>query len=107
MPGALANLKHEWQAFKNDDPGERFQNHRKRMKRRSRAHSIAALIAGIVLLAVGLVLCFIPGPGIPLLVFGLALVATHWRWLAEKLDAAEPRLRARGRRLKQRLKRST
>ena len=105
MAHVLAELKDEWRAFKHDEPGDRFTNHHDRMKRASLAFRFAATLAGILLLAAGFVLLFIPGPGTPLLVFGLGLLSAHWRWFAEKLDKAEPRARAWYQRQKQRLKR--
>jgi len=55
----------------------------------------------IVLVAAGVVLCFIPGPGIPLIVIGAGLLADESRALARALDGLEVRARkviARGRR---------
>jgi len=91
--GALADVKHEWQCFRHDGPGERFTNHRERMQHRSRAHSVLAVALGILLLVGGVILLFMPGPGLLLLVFGLALIASHSRRLANLLDRAEPALR--------------
>lgn len=100
MGHAVAEMKKEWKQFKHDHPGERFQHHRERMSKKPRAHAIASLAIGIVLLAAGLVLCFIPGPGTPLIVFGLGLIGAHWLWLAKKLDGGEVKIRRWGRHLK-------
>jgi ferric-dicitrate binding protein FerR (iron transport regulator) len=97
MPAALAEVKAEWRQFRDDKPGERFCNHRKRMQRKSRKHAAVALALGVLLLAGGVALLFIPGPGLPLIVFGLALVASHSNRLSNLLDRTEPRVRARGR----------
>jgi hypothetical protein len=105
MAHVLAELKEEWRAFKRDEPGDRFANHHDRMKRGSMAFRIVTTLAGIFLLLAGIVLLFIPGPGTPLLVFGVGALSAHWRWFAEKLDKAEPRLRAWYQRMNQRLKR--
>ncbi|HEY5928469.1 MAG TPA: PGPGW domain-containing protein [Kofleriaceae bacterium] len=96
--GALAELKHEWHHFRVDSPGTRFENHRARMKKKSRSHHFIFLGLGIVLLIVGIVLLFMPGPGLPLIVFGLALVASHSHRLTKLLDRAEPPLRKAGHR---------
>ena len=96
MAGKLALVKAEWHRFKNDPPGERFENHRERIKDRSRWHSAIALAAGILLIVSGVVFCFIPGPGLPQIVFGLGLVASHSRPLSNVLDRAEPVLRGFG-----------
>jgi uncharacterized membrane protein YbaN (DUF454 family) len=98
MGSAVAELKHEWRAFKHDRPGERFRNHRTRMQKKSRGHSIVAGALGVLLLAAGVVFLFIPGPGLPLIVFGLALVATHSDRLSRDLDRFEPWLRHTGHR---------
>jgi hypothetical protein len=102
MGRAVAEMKKEWKQFKQDDPGERFQHHHDRMSKKSRAHAIVSLGIGIALLAAGMLLCFIPGPGTPLIVFGLALIGAHWMWLAKKLDGGEVRIRRWGRRQKHR-----
>ncbi|HEU4611640.1 MAG TPA: PGPGW domain-containing protein [Kofleriaceae bacterium] len=70
------------------------------MRHRPRRHSALALGLGIVLLAGGVVLLFIPGPGLLLILFGLALVASHSERLSRLLDRAEPALRRSGRRAK-------
>lgn len=99
---ALADVKQEWSHFRHDTPGERFRNHRDRMKRRSKKHSLVALCIGVVLLAAGVVLLFIPGPGLLLIVFGLALVASHSKRLSDLLDRAEPVVHRATHRTKQR-----
>ena len=106
MAHALAQLKHEWQAFKHDDPGERFQHHRKRMQQRSRAMRITSYVLAVILLVGGIVFGLMPViPGVPFIVFGLALLGARWHWLARLLDRAETWLRHLYRRIKQRLKR--
>lgn len=101
--GALADVKREWKHFRDDAPGERFCNHRERMKEKSRAHSVVALIAGIVLVAAGIALLFLPGPGSVLIVFGVGLFASHSERLASWLDRTEPKLRSRYHRMKRKL----
>jgi uncharacterized membrane protein YbaN (DUF454 family) len=102
MASALADMKHEWRQFRHDEPGARFRNHRQRMQKKSRKHAAVTLALGVLLLAAGVVLLFIPGPGLPLIVFGLALVATHSRRLSDHLDRLEPSLRHQGHRLAER-----
>lgn len=99
MGAALAELKQEWRQFKHDRPGERFCNHRTRMQKKSRAHSIVAGALGVVLIAAGIFFMFVPGPGLPLIVFGLALAGTHSARLSRDLDRFEPWLRRAGHRL--------
>jgi uncharacterized membrane protein YbaN (DUF454 family) len=89
----------ELRRVRDDRPGERFRNHRERMKRRKKWHSAIALAAGLVLIAVGIVLLFIPGPGTPLIVLGLALLSSHSQRIGDLMDRAEPKLRAAARRI--------
>jgi len=91
--GALADAKREWKQVYHDVPGERFCHHRERMLSRPRWHSYIALGAGVVTIAAGVVLLFIPGPGTVFIVVGLGLVASHSARLAGWLDHSEPRLR--------------
>ena len=88
--GALAEAKQEWKLFRDDRPGERFGNHRVRMKQKSRAHSIAAVATGVVLVNGGVVMLFTPGPGAVAILFGLALIGSHSSRLSALLDRGEP-----------------
>ena len=47
----------------------------------------------LVLFAAGVLLCFIPGPGLPLLVIGAGLLADESRPMAQALDWLEVRSR--------------
>ncbi len=100
--GVFAEAKQEWRRFRSDPPGRRFEQHRERMTHRSRSHSVLAVGAGFVLLAGGVVLLFIPGPGLLAIVFGLALVASHSQRLSSLLDRTEPALRRFGRKSQRR-----
>lgn len=91
---ALAEMKHEWKAFKHDAPGTRFKKHHRRTKQTaSKAGLVVRALLGVVLLAGGVLFMFIPGPGLPLVVFGLALLASLSRRLAGVLDRMEMPLR--------------
>ena len=46
----------------------------------SSARKALAVAAGSVLLAVGLALLVLPGPGIPLILAGLAILSAHYSW---------------------------
>ncbi len=52
------------------------------------------IVAGTVLLVVGIALLVLPGPGIPLIVAGLALLGTQFPWARRVLEW----LRARAKR---------
>ena len=85
----------KWNRFAASPPGQRFQE-RYRHKRENPRGGLArcgAVCAGIVLTLLGIVLLFVPGPGIPILAAGLALIAQESRVTAQFLDRAELRLR--------------
>jgi uncharacterized protein (TIGR02611 family) len=49
----------------------------------------AVFVVGVVLLGVGLVMFVTPGPGIVLVVAGLAILATEFAWAEHLLDKAK------------------
>ncbi|MGE0398943.1 MAG: hypothetical protein AB7T06_19695 [Kofleriaceae bacterium] len=104
---ARAKLERQWKAFKHDEPGHRFEHQHERMKKRGRAFLVATTTLGALLLAGGLVMLFIPGPGILVAVFGLALIAGVSGRLAHGLDRAEPVVRRWARRAKRWWSRAT
>ena len=65
------------------------------------ARRIAVLVVGLVLLAAGVVLLVLPGPGLLVTMAGLALLATEYEW-ARRLLA---RLRQHARRLSNQVRR--
>ncbi len=94
----MSALVQEWRQFRDDTPGERFEHHHDRMQKTgSRAGAIARLLAGIVLIAAGLVMLFVPGPGLIALLFGFGLVGGQSKAIARGLDRVEPALRRAGR----------
>lgn len=52
------------------------------------ARKVLRITAGLVLLGVGLILALpgVPGPGIVLVIAGLALLAEHFQWARRLLD---------------------
>ncbi len=66
------------------------------MRNGPRALMIAQIVLGVVLVVGGGVFLFIPGPGLPLIVFGLALIAGVSKPLARLLDRMEPPVRRAG-----------
>ena len=101
----LDGVRDEWHRFRDDAPGRRFRNHQTRSQQQSTASRVGRVAAGLGLLAGGVVLLFIPGPGLLLIFFGLALFAGESGWLAGRLDRAEPVVRRRARWLKRRWRR--
>jgi hypothetical protein len=100
VPSPIAALKSEWRCFRDDPPGERFERHHDRMQERSRALLIIQVLLGVLLMAAGVVLLFIPGPGLLVMAFGLGLLAGTSRRIAKWMDRAEPRVRERWQALK-------
>lgn len=101
----MAKLAAEWHAFRADSPGERFRHHYERSQLTSQASRIARVLVGIVLVAAGLVLLFIPGPGLLVGLFGFALLSSQSRILATALDRVEPRVRRLAGRVRARFRR--
>jgi hypothetical protein len=90
-------LKQQWRKFRNGRPGRRFQaRYEQNKKRRSSQSWFVRLLkpmSGIILIAGGLVLCFIPGPGVPFIVIGAGLLADEARPIARAMDRLEIRAR--------------
>jgi hypothetical protein len=76
-------------------PGRRFQERyrRKSQTERGRVARCAAISAGIALTVIGIFFLAVPGPGIPILAVGLALIAQESAGMARLLDRAEIRIR--------------
>jgi len=76
-------------------PGKRFQERYRRMHAENVSpwKRCAFFIAGIGLTLVGTFFLAVPGPGIPILLLGLALIAQESAALARWLDRTEVRLR--------------
>ena len=72
---------------------ERVRARRDRHKERSRLFRIAFAVLGFLVCAAGLVMLVTPGPGIPVIVLGLAMLALEFawaeRWLERVVDRAE------------------
>jgi hypothetical protein len=95
--GMLEGLKKNWQQLKRGKPGHRFQERAERNQRRGSNQRWLARwlepIAGVILALAGVVLCFIPGPGLPLIIIGAALLAERSLFIARVLDWIEVKLR--------------
>ena len=93
----LNDLKQEWSELKKGRPGHRFRERCER-NRRARADKSAMRrfvvpVLGVVLLALGLVFCVIPGPGLPLVAIGGGLLAQHSMAVAVAMDWLEVKIR--------------
>ena len=70
------------------------------------ARRIAILCGGSLLLVAGIVLLVLPGPGVPLIIAGLALLGTQFEWARRASGWMRDRLRAAISTLKARVLRS-
>ena len=91
-----------WDRFVHALPGRRFQERYRRKQREegSAWKRCAFVIGGIALTLVGIFFMAVPGPGIPILAVGLALIAQESAVMARLLDRAEIRLRRWWKRLR-------
>ena len=87
-------LAHAWHQFRDAEPGHRFHDEHERVRRAPRIVRVAVSLAGLALIGGGVVLLFIPGPGLLAIALGLALVAGTSRHFAHALDDAEVSWRA-------------
>lgn len=53
------------------------------------AKRIAVLVLGVALVAAGLAMLVLPGPGIVVVILGLAVLATEFVWAERMLDVAK------------------
>jgi hypothetical protein len=97
-------VRQNWRLFITSDPGRRFKERyrRNQQSKRGRAKRIVWLLAGVVLVVVGLFFLIAPGPGVLFLLPGAALISQEWLGLARLLDRGEAWLRKRLRRGKER-----
>lgn len=72
---------------------ERVRARRDRHRERNRIYRAAFAVVGFVVLAAGVVMLVTPGPGIPAIILGLAMLALEFawaeRWLERLLARAE------------------
>jgi hypothetical protein len=93
VSGIVDNVKSEWRRFASDEPGVRFERRYERLRASSVAWTIVRFLIGLVLVGAGIVLLFIPGPGLLVMLFGVAMFAGQSRRLARALDRGEPHVR--------------
>jgi hypothetical protein len=90
-------LKKNWDQLKRGRPGHRFQDRAERAGRnranRSWVKRYVEPVVGGLLLLVGVIFCLIPGPGLPLVVIGAALLAERSLFMARCLDWFELKVR--------------
>jgi uncharacterized protein (TIGR02611 family) len=88
-------LKDDWQQFRSAKPGRRFieQFETNQQERASKWIRLALITLGAVVVLIGLVALPAPGPGMLIVAAGLALLARESRWIAERLDVVEVKVR--------------
>ena len=85
---------HEWRRFRDDAPGRRFRNYHTRLHEHgSRTLRVLGILCGVVLVAAGIAMCFLPGPGLITILLGLAMFGGESRRMARWLDHREPPMR--------------
>jgi uncharacterized protein (TIGR02611 family) len=65
---------------------ERVRAQQERHRRRNRLYRIGFAALGFVVLTAGVVMLVTPGPGIPVLILGLAMLALEFAWAERWLD---------------------
>jgi len=84
-----------WRELSQGTPGRRFREHHARRKTVHGTLARRVIIAGAVMvIGLGVLLVFTPGPGTVLLLAGAAMLATESARAARVLDLLELRLRA-------------
>ncbi len=72
---------------------ERVRSRQQRHRERNRIFRFAFALAGFLVLFAGLVMLVTPGPGIPVIILGLTMLALEFawaeRWLERVVDRAE------------------
>lgn len=94
-PAMIDEVKRSWQRFKAGHPGRRFRKEfiRRRFANRSLIQKALLIVGGLLLVAAGFLLLFIPGPGLVVLLIGGFLIAQQSLIAARTLDRIEIRLR--------------
>lgn len=91
-------LRAQWQELKEGEPGQRFRAHRRRARRRATGPGrVWRIVIAVVLLAIGVVLVFIPGPAVLFFALAGALLAGESAVVARWLDGGELHARAAAR----------
>jgi uncharacterized protein (TIGR02611 family) len=65
---------------------ERVRERQERHRQRPRIYRIGFAVAGFLVLIAGLVMLVTPGPGIPVLIVGLAMLALEFAWAERWLE---------------------
>ena len=90
------DLKRGWAAFKRGHPGSRFQDQHRRQRKEGETNigRLLRIIAGTVIVLLGIFFLPAPGPGFVIIALGGALLAREFKLAAIVLDRLEVRGRA-------------
>lgn len=93
--GRIARLRRELRLLRDAPAGRRFQRRHDRMlARKEPAWKHRARLAGSALVVVaGVVMLAFPGPGLLVIILGLAMLGGEFAWVAERMDQTELLLR--------------
>ena len=88
-------ISESWRELKRGRPGTRFREQYERQHQRqdSRTGRVVRIIAGIILVPVGLFFLPAPGPGMVVLALGAIMIAREFLFAAKALDRLELRVR--------------
>lgn len=94
----IEQAKESWQEFKDSEPGERFQDRYKRRQQEEHGRwskgAILNVALGLLIIAGGLLIGLVPGPGGFIAIFGLGLIGSEFQPIAKALDWTELKVRA-------------
>ena len=83
----LSGLKFRIRRFVATPSGSRFRVHHERLEQRPNLMRTMLVVGGgLILLALGLIMLVLPGPGLLVAAIGLALIAGESMWVARLLD---------------------
>jgi len=84
------SVRRSWNRFRATPAGTRFQSrHRRRESRSGLVRKVLVIAAGAVLIALGLVMVLLPGPGLLSMLVGAALIAEESSVAARGFDRAD------------------
>ena len=67
---------------------------------------IAVFVAGVAVVLAGVAMLVLPGPGLVVIILGLAILATEFAWAERALDHAKSKAAAAGQKVKKGFRRS-
>ncbi|MBL8114887.1 MAG: hypothetical protein JNK60_18540 [Acidobacteria bacterium] len=91
----LERIRRDWKEFKDDTPGKRFVNRFEKTERTpgARGWRIGIMTVGLLVMAAGIVLMPLPGPGILIVALGAGMLSQGSKRMARGLDWLEVKAR--------------